>query len=162
MFSYYYNYFFFFFGYELLVMVCFFFFLFFAILSDKGQLELYLQGPSAEARVKFTRHLQVRERAIGDLVSHLDRSVLKMKKIPTLYETASIEALLRLQGIVKKLSNTYTALQIRYYLDSVTIAPQTLSLQIRLFLVEGLFGGENNRAPLKGPSGLTKLKITAI
>ena len=157
MFSYYYNYIFFFFSYELLVMVCFFFFLFFAILSDKGQLESYLQGPKIESRTKLTRHLQIREYAIDNLITHLSRSASKMKKLPTLYETTSIEAILRLQGIVKKLSNTYIALQIQYYLDSAIITPQTLSLQIRIFLANNMFN--DNRTSQKNKKQMLRILI---
>ena len=67
MFSYFYNYIFFFCNYELLVMVCFFSFLFFAILSEKGQLDSYLQELSMDARSKLDRHLSVRQNMIREL-----------------------------------------------------------------------------------------------
>lgn len=67
MFSYSYNYTFFFCNYELLVMVCFFSFLFFAILSERGQLDSYLQELSIDARSKLSRHSPARQNMIREL-----------------------------------------------------------------------------------------------
>lgn len=158
MFSYFSNYFLFLFNPELLVMVCFFLFLFFAIIQEKGQLGSYLQELEGIRRAAIERHLAVRENMIRQLELYFERCVKKMRKIMISYEMASRDSLVTLQHIIKKLSNTYTVLQVKYFLNSVEIRTQYLSLQIRLYLTHDLFVNKSYNllrvqpAPSKGLS----------
>lgn len=127
-----------FFGYELLVFVCFFLFLFFGLLADV-QVTKHLQELSSDARIKLNRHLTVRENMIKDLIAYLDTSVLKMKKLPTLYGIASKEIILRTAQIAKTLPQIRTVMQIQYYLDNTATLTQSLALQIRLYLTKDFF-----------------------
>lgn len=161
MFSYFYNYFLFLFNPELLVMVCCFLFLFFAIIQEKGQLGSYLQELEGIRRAAIERHLAVRENMIRELEIYLERSVERMRKIMMSYEMASRDSLVTLQHIIKKLSNTYIVLQVKYFLNSVEIRTQYLSLQIRLYLTHDLFVNKsyNLLRVQSGPSFASRLKV---
>jgi len=139
MFSFAYNYIYFFFNYELIVLVCFLLFLFFALVSEKGALGSYLQELSIDARSKLSRHLSVRQEMIQELSSYLDRSASKIKMITSTFLSSSQDILVSLQHVIKKLAKSYTVLQVRYYLDTVLIRTQYLSLQIRSYLTNDLF-----------------------
>ena len=183
MFSYYYNYIIFLFNPELLVIVCFFLFLFFALLQEKGQLGSYLQELSIDARAKLERHLAVRENMIQELAIYLERSVNTIKKIIVSYEMASLDTLMALQHVIKKLLFTYTVLQVKYFLSSTEFRTQSLSLQIRFYLTHELFvnksynlvhglrplsksltGGSSETTPrgFACPEGATKLKVLDV
>ena len=62
----------------------------------------------------------------------------------TSYEATSQDMLFSLQHIVKKLSQTYTVLQVKYYLYTIILRTQVLSLQIRLYLTHDLFSPQGN------------------
>lgn len=103
-------------------------------MSEKGQTDSYLQELSMDARSKLSRHLSVRQNMIRELATSMDRGASQVRKIMTSYEATSQEMLHSLQHIVKKLSQTYTVSQVKYYLDSIILRTQVLSLQIRLYL----------------------------
>jgi hypothetical protein len=162
MFSFAYNYVYFFFNYELLVLVCFLLFLFFALLSEKGAIGSYLQELSIDARTKLARHLLIRQEMIQELSAYLDRSSSKIKMITTTFLSSSQDILYSLQHVVKKLSKSYTVLQVRYYLDTILSKTQILSNEIRIYLTNDLFVEKNYVLSTNSNSQikkLTKLKI---
>lgn len=89
----------------------------------------------------------------------------QIRKILASYEATSQDMLFSLQHIVKKLSQTYTVLQVKYYLDSIILRTQVLSLQIRLYLTHDLFSPQGNNflsvETQKNSQVLSKLKVVA-
>lgn len=67
----------------------------------------------------------------------------------TSYETTSQDMLYSLQHIVKKLSQTYTVLRVKYYLDNIILRTQVLSLRIRFYLTHDLFASQGNSLRVK-------------
>jgi len=148
---------------ELLVVVCFFLFFFFALLQEKGQLGSYLQELSLDARSKLDRHLAVRENMIHEFALYLERSVTKMRDVIRSFENASLDTLMSLQFVIKKLSFTYTVLWVRYFLSAIESRTQFLSLQIRLYLTHGLLAGKPyTLVPLSKGVTARKLKVLAF
>lgn len=84
----------FFFDQGLIVMICFFLFLFFAIMSENGQLTLYLQEPQVDARSKLSRHLSIRATLIARAVAYIDGAVARAQKIAVSYGTALLDVAL--------------------------------------------------------------------
>jgi hypothetical protein len=140
--------------------VCFTLFLFFALIAEKGAIGSYLQELSIDARAKLFKHLSLRQEMIQELSSYLDRSASKMKMITTTFLSSSQDTLYSLQHVVKKLSKSYTVLQVRYYLDGVLARTHYLSLQIRLYLTNDLFVEKSYALTSNSASKkLTKQKI---
>ena len=105
----------------------------------------YLQELSIDARAKLSRHLLIRQEMIQELSSYLERSSSKIKMITSTFSSCSQDILYTLQSTVKKLSKSYTVLQVRYYFDTILVRTQYLSLQIRSYLTNDCFAfGEKN------------------
>ena len=73
------------------------------------------------------------------------------------YEATSRDMLFSLQHIVKKLLQTYTVPQVKYYLDATINRTQVLSLQIRLYLTHDLLSPKGNNSLHVGTHNGTKL-----